>query len=83
MPIANFDNKNIEKAEVDFLVFHNKEIMILEVDGEHHNEAFMKGWDSKRYRIFLRHGISTVRFPAKQCWENSSAVVQEFLGLFN
>ncbi|MFN6475285.1 endonuclease domain-containing protein [Nostoc sp. DedQUE07] len=83
LPIANHDNRHREKAEVDFLVFHNQKCMILEVDGVHHNEAFQKKWDCTRDRIFLRQGISTVRFSAEQCYENASAVVEEFLELFN
>ncbi|PAX54872.1 DUF559 domain-containing protein [Brunnivagina elsteri] len=83
LPVSNHDNKLKEKAEVDFLVFHNQKCMILEVDGVYHNEAFQKNWDYKRDRIFLRQGISTVRFSATQCYESTSAVVEEFLELFN
>lgn len=83
LPISNHDNKQREKAEVDFLVFHNQKCMILEVDGVHHNNTFHRQWDCKRDRVFLRQGISTVRFSAEQCYENASAVVKEFLELFN
>jgi hypothetical protein len=40
LPISNQDNKLREKAEVDFLVFPNQKCMILEVDGQHHNNIF-------------------------------------------
>lgn len=83
LPVTNHDNRLREKAEVDFLVFHNQKCMILEVDGVHHNGASQQKWDSKRDRVFLRQGISTVRFSAEQCHENASAVVEEFLELFN
>lgn len=83
LPVTNHDNKLREKAEVDFLVFHNQKCMILEVDGVHHNGASQQKWDCKRDRIFLRQGISTVRFSAEQCYQDASAVVEEFLGLFN
>lgn len=83
LPVANHDNRLREKAEVDFLVFHNQKCMILEVDGVHHNVVSQQKWDSKRDRVFLRQGISTVRFSAEQCHENASAVVEEFLALFN
>jgi hypothetical protein len=83
LPVSNHDNKQREKAEVDFLVFYNQKCMILEVDGVHHKETYHKNWDCKRDRVFLRQGISTVRFSAEQCYENPSAVVEEFLHLFN
>jgi hypothetical protein len=83
LAVSNHDNRLREKAEVDFLVFHNQKCMILEVDGEHHKETSQWNWDYKRDRVFLRQGISTVRFSAKQCSESASAVVDEFLALFN
>ncbi len=83
LAVTNHDNKLREKAEVDFLVFHNQKCMILEIDGVFHNGNYQKNWDCKRDRIFLRQGISTVRFSAEQCFENPSAVVEEFLELFN
>ena len=83
LPISNQDNKMREKTEVDFLVFYNQKCMILEVDGVHHSQEFQRNWDCKKDRIFLRQGISTVRFSAEQCHENATAVVKEFLELFN
>ncbi|MBD2651795.1 DUF559 domain-containing protein [Nostoc foliaceum] len=83
LPVTNYDNKDREKAEVDFLVFHNQKCMILEVDGVGHNQVFQRNWDCKRDRIFLRQGISTVRFSAEQCYGDASKVVEEFLQLFN
>lgn len=83
LPVSNQDNKLREKAEVDFLVFHNQKCMILEVDGKTHNEESRRNWDCKKDRIFLKQGISTVRFSAEQCHENATAVVKEFLELFN
>ncbi|MHC5779446.1 DUF559 domain-containing protein [Nostoc sp.] len=83
LPISNEDNKQREKVEVDFLVFHNKKCMILEVDGQHHNNTFNRKWDYKRDRVFLKQGITTIRFPAEQCYQNATLVVKEFLELFN
>ncbi len=83
LPISNQDKRDREKVEADFLIFHNHKWMILEVDGKHHNENYVRNWDYKRDRIFLRQGIPTVRFPASQCWENTSAVIDEFLEMFN
>lgn len=83
LPISNQNNQMREKTEVDFLVFYNQKCMILEVDGVHHDQKFQRNWDCKRDRIFLRQGISTVRFSAEQCHENATAVVEEFLALFN
>ncbi|MBD2731990.1 DUF559 domain-containing protein [Nostoc sp. FACHB-892] len=83
LAITNQDNRLREKAEVDFLVFHNQKCMILEVDGDHHNAGSQRGWDYKRDRVFLRQGITTVRFPSGQCYHNTSAVIDEFLTLFN
>lgn len=57
--------------------------MILEVDGQQHNNTFNRKWDYKRDRVFLKQGISTIRFSAEQCHENATAVVEEFLALFN
>jgi very-short-patch-repair endonuclease len=83
LPITNHDNKLIEKAEIDFLVIHNQKCMILEVDGVLHNETLQRNWDCKRDRVFLRQGIPTVRFSADQCLKSTSAVIDEFLQLFN
>lgn len=83
LAITNQDNKLREKAEIDFLVFHNQKCMILEVDGTHHNAEPQRSWDYKRDRVFLRQGITTVRFTSEQCYYNTSAVVDEFLALFN
>lgn len=83
MPVSNTDNREIEKTEVDFLVFHNQKSMILEIDGEHHRQERQWNFDHKRDRIFLKQGISTVRFSYELCNSNPSAVVDEFLSLFN
>lgn len=82
MPVSNTDNREFEKTEVDFLVFHNQKCMILEIDGEHHRQERQWNFDHKRDRIFLRQGISTVRFSYELSNSNPSAVVDEFLALF-
>ncbi len=70
------------RVEVDFLVFHKHKCIILEVDGQHHNEGSQTSRDYVRDRVLLREGIPTVRFAASECFERTSDVVTEFLNIF-
>ncbi|MBD2214503.1 DUF559 domain-containing protein [Nostoc linckia FACHB-104] len=72
--------KQYETREVDFLVFNQGKVRILEVDGitYHQNPSA----DYKRDRLFDREGIRTSRFSAQECFGNPNAVVEEFLELF-
>ena len=56
--------------------------MILEVDGNHHQESLQITRDYVRDRVLLREGIPTVRFEAKECFEQPENVVIEFLNMF-
>ena len=38
--------------------------------------------DYSRDRLLLREGIATARFTASECYENTKAVIKEFLELF-
>ncbi len=70
------------RLELDFLVFHQGKCMILEVDGQHHQESGQIQRDYVRDRVLLREGIPTARFSAAECLQDAKAVVSEFLALF-
>lgn len=70
------------RVEVDFLVFHQGKCLILEVDGQHHNEGSQTTRDYVRDRTLLREGIATVRFTADECYNRPNDVVTEFLNMF-
>jgi very-short-patch-repair endonuclease len=65
--------------ETDFLVFYQKVVRILEVDGSSYHQNF--GSDYQRDRTFAREGIQTSRFTANECLANPDDVVEEFLSL--
>ena len=71
------------RIEVDFLVFCRGKCMILEVDGQHHQNGEQTLRDYIRDRVLLREGIPTVRFTAEECFNYSTDVVSEFLKIFN
>jgi hypothetical protein len=70
------------RIEVDFLVFHKNKCLILEVDGQHHQEGAQTFRDYVRDRVFLREGIPTARFTADECFNRPADVVAEFLNMF-
>lgn len=73
-------SKQYVTKEVDFLVFYQGKVRILEVDGiTFHQDPSA---DYKRDRLFDREGIRTSRFSAQECFDNPNAVVEEFLALF-
>lgn len=83
LPISSIDNNQLkERIEIDFLVFYKQKCMILEVDGEHHQQSSQKIRDYRRDRVLLRDGIRTVRFNANECYHHPLEVVTEFLNLF-
>ena len=70
------------RVELDFLVFKDRKCMILEVDGQHHQEGTQTIRDYVRDRVLLREGIPTARFTAQECIAKTVDVVTEFLKLF-
>lgn len=70
------------RLELDFLVFKNGKCICLEVDGSQHNTKGKIERDYVRDRLILKEGIPTVRFTAKECFNQPKRVVEEFLGLF-
>lgn len=67
-----------QTREVDFLVYHDGQWGILEVDGPHHAlSAQADNWRDDRFRD---HGISVSRFAASECYRNPKGVVETFLG---
>jgi hypothetical protein len=70
------------RVEADFLVFYKGKCMILEVDGQHHQEGSQTVRDYVRDRVLLREGIPTVRFTADECFNRPADVVAEFLNAF-
>lgn len=71
------------RLEVDFLVFFQGKYMILEVDGQQHQNGEQTLRDYVRDRVLLREGIPTARFTAEDCFNRSAEVVDEFLGMFS
>ncbi|MBR8836148.1 MAG: DUF559 domain-containing protein [Stigonema ocellatum SAG 48.90 = DSM 106950] len=81
-PVSNASGWLTGRVELDFLVFYKRRWMILEVDGQHHQEGSQTSRDYVRDRVLLREGIPTVRFAARECFERASDVVAEFLKIF-
>ncbi len=81
-PISEASNFLTGRLEVDFMVFLKGKCMILEVDGNHHQESLQTSRDYVRDRVLLREGLPTVRFTAKECFEKPENVVIEFLSIF-
>lgn len=81
-PISEASGWLTGRLEVDFFVIRNRRLIVLEVDGHHHNEGSQTVRDYTRDRVLLREGIPTARFTAKECYEHPDDVVTEFLNLF-
>jgi very-short-patch-repair endonuclease len=75
------NNQLTGRVEADFMVFYRGTCLILEVDGQHHNEQGNTVRDYARDRVLLRAGVPTVRFTAKDCFEHPQKVVSEFLSI--
>lgn len=68
--------------EADFLVCYRGRWGILEVDGEPFHPAERRTEEQVRDRAFQHHGVRVVQhFDADRCFEESLAVVREFLKL--
>jgi len=72
--------KITQTKESDFLVFHKKQVRILEVDGREYHQAAAE--DHQRDRLFERHGLRCTRFTANECLNDPKNVIDEFLELF-
>lgn len=73
-------SENRQNREPDFLVCHQGNWGILEVDGSQHDAEK----DAERDSFFKVHGISIIeRYTAKQCREHADNVVQEFLKILS
>lgn len=81
-PVSEASGWLTGRVEIDFLVFYQRKCLILEVDGQHHQEGTQVMRDYVRDRVLLREGIPTVRFTARECLERSTDVVAEFLKMF-
>lgn len=69
-----------QTREADFLVCDDGRWGVLEVDGPHHEGKAAD--DHDRDRLFRTYGIKVVeRFPSIDCFNNTTDVVQRFLGL--
>ena len=82
LPAAKASQSLSGRVELDFLVFKDRRCMILEVDGNHHQEGTQTIRDYVRDRVLLREGIPTARFTAQECITRTELVVTEFLELF-
>ncbi len=69
------------RVEVDFLVLHKGKSLILEVDGQHHNEQSQTVRDYARDRVLLKSGVPTIRFVGRDCLDRPDAVVSECLSI--
>ncbi len=81
-PVSEASGWLTGRLEIDFVVFHKRKCMTLEVDGSHHQQSVQVTRDYVRDRVLLREGIATVRFEAKECFEKPADVVAEFLSMF-
>ena len=82
LPAAKSSQTMSGRVELDFLVFKDRKCIVLEVDGNHHQEGSQTVRDYVRDRVLLREGIPTVRFTAQECITKTADVVTEFLELF-
>ena len=82
LPAAKASESLSGRVELDFLVFKHRRCMILEVDGQHHQEGTQTIRDYARDRVLLREGIPTARFTAFECINRTADVITEFLELF-
>lgn len=82
LPAAKASQSMSGRIELDFLVFKDRKCMVLEVDGQHHQEGTNTIRDYVRDRVLLREGIPTARFTANECFAKTADVVTEFLTLF-
>lgn len=67
----------LQTREADFLVFYAGRWAILEVDGPHHVHS--QAADARRDARFHEHGITVVRYPSAECYQNPRGVVDAFL----
>lgn len=73
-------DKSTYKMESDFLVFHFRDIGILEVDGDHHKNPDTTAKDVRKEELYKKMGIKVVeRFDAKLCYSQPDSVVKNFL----
>ncbi|MEM8828503.1 MAG: DUF559 domain-containing protein [Cyanobacteria bacterium P01_G01_bin.19] len=82
LPAARASQSLSGRVELDFLVFKDRQCMVLEVDGQHHQEGTQTIRDYARDRVLLREGIPIARFTAQECIAKTELVVTEFLELF-
>lgn len=75
------DSQLTGRVEADFMVFYQGLCLILEVDGQHHNEQDQAVRDYARDRVLLRAGLPTVRFTAKDCLQRPQQVVAELVSI--
>lgn len=54
-----------------------QENLIIELDGEVHNNAIAVDYDEKRTAFFNENGFNVVRFENKMVFENLPSVLQE------
>ena len=57
--------------------------MIIELDGEVHNNVIAIDYDEKRTAFFNVNGFKVVRFENKMVFENLPSVLQEIRDNFN
>jgi hypothetical protein len=71
---------NRQNKEADFLVCHQGNFGILEVDGEPFHPPARTVHDHERNRLFKAHGIRVCEhFDASECFERGDEIVAEFL----
>ena len=59
-----------------------QENLIIELDGEVHNNAIAYDYDEKRTTFFNENGFCVVRFENKMVFENLPSVIQEIRDKF-
>ncbi len=73
--------QSIEDYIVDF--YCPSEKLIIELDGEVHNNSFAANYDFNRDNRLKKLGYRVLRFENKEIFENQDAVLAEITGCFN
>ncbi|MBO6607528.1 endonuclease domain-containing protein [Psychroserpens sp.] len=65
---------------VDF--YCPQEQLIIELDGEYHNDILQQAYDAKRTCLLQKHGFKVIRFENKDVFESIENVLLEIISAF-
>lgn len=66
---------------VDFFCYREK--LILELDGEIHDDIIVKQYDSKREKYLINHGFKVLRFHNEEIFSDLEGVISKIEDDFN